>query len=53
MKIPGRKKPKRLPKRFAVVPIIVEIVRCLFKNQLPVTFAGALYMKGYPIPRSV
>jgi len=53
MKIPGRKKPIKFPKILAVVPIIVDIVRCFYKNQLLVTLAGALYMKGWPIPRSV
>lgn len=46
MKSSGRKNPNKLPKRLAVVPIIVDIVLYRLRNQLPVTLAGALYTNG-------
>ena len=42
----GIKNPMHIPSRFAFTPTQVEYTLSLSPNQLALTLAGALYMKG-------
>ncbi len=48
MRKPGRRIPNKTPATFAYAPIVVAMAASSFGNQFDVTFAGALYMNGWP-----